>query len=62
MFMFLSIVFILGLFFVVGMVYMLSKPERKVWKVAHKDFSVNRNYLVKSHEEDEFITPTKKGD
>lgn len=58
----LSVVFVLGVFFVVGMFYMLSKPEKKVWKVPHRDFSVNRNYLVKTHEEEEFIRTTKDSD
>ena len=62
MFVFLTVVFVLGVLFVFGMLYMLSKPEKKVWKVPHKDFSVNRNYLVSSQEEQEFMKPTKEKD
>lgn len=62
MIVFLSVIFVLGCFFVIAMIHMLSKPEKKVWKVPHKDFSVNRNYLLRAHEEDEFMKPTKRND
>lgn len=62
MIVFLSVIFVLGCFFVLLMIHMLSKPEKKTWKVSHKDFSVNRNYLVRTYEEDEFMKPTKRAD